>query len=67
MAEFDADKLNAELEQLNREKLAVLEELTEQVLREMRAQKPTPKRADEGRVVIAAVPTKEQRRSGGSR
>ena len=35
MAEFNADKLNERLEQLNREQLATMEKLVEELLKEM--------------------------------
>lgn len=47
MADFDADELGKRLEQLNREQLAALEQLSERVLRELEAARLGPKRADE--------------------
>jgi hypothetical protein len=46
VAEFDADKLDKRLEQLNREQLAALEQLSDRLLRELEAYRPGPKRAD---------------------
>ena len=47
MAEFNADKLNERLEQLNREQLATMEKLVEELLKEMKEGKPVPKRSEE--------------------
>ncbi len=47
MAEFNADKLNKRLEQLNREQLATMEKLVEELLNEMEESKRAPKRADQ--------------------
>ncbi len=46
MAEFDADKLNERLKQLNGEQLASMEKLVEQLLKEMEENRPIPKRAE---------------------
>ena len=46
MADFDAEELGKRLEQLNREQLAALEQLSERVLRELEAARLGPKRAD---------------------
>ena len=47
MAEFNADKLNERLEQLNREQLATMEKLVAELLDKMNDDKPLPKRAGE--------------------
>ena len=47
MAEFNADKLNERLEQLNREQLARMEKLIEELLNEMEKTRPAPKRAEQ--------------------
>jgi len=47
MAEFNADKLNERLEQLNREQLAAMEKLVADLLEKMEEQKAAPKRAGE--------------------
>jgi len=47
MAEFNADKLNERLEQLNREQLATMEKLVEELLKEMEESKPASKRSDQ--------------------
>ncbi len=47
MAEFNADKLNKRLEQLNREQLATMEKLVEELLNEMEGSKRASKRADQ--------------------
>jgi hypothetical protein len=47
MAEFDADKLNERLEQLNRNQLTTMEKLVVELLDEMNEGKPIPKRAGE--------------------
>ena len=47
MANFDADKLNERLEQLNRDHLATMENLVADLLEEMSDYKPVPKRAGE--------------------
>ena len=47
MAEFNADKLNERLEQLNREQLATMEKLVEELLKEMKEGKPVPKRSED--------------------
>ena len=46
MAEFDADKLGERLDQLNREELATMQKLVEELLNEMSENKPVPKRAN---------------------
>ena len=46
MAEFNADKLNERLEQLNREQLDTMEKLVKELLEEMEATKLSAKRAD---------------------
>jgi len=46
MAEFNAEKLNKRLEQLNREQLATVEKLVEKLLKEMEKSRPGPKRAE---------------------
>ena len=46
MAEFDADELGRRLEQLNREQLTALEQLSDQVLRKVEEDRRGPKRAD---------------------
>ena len=50
MAEFDADKLGERLDKLNREQLATMEKLVEDLLREMGEGKPIPERANETRL-----------------
>ena len=50
MAEFDADKLSERLEQLNREQLATMEKLVEELLNDMKEGKPIPKRSDQTRL-----------------
>ena len=45
MAEFNADKLNERLSQLNNEKLATMEKLVEKLLKEMEETRRVPKRA----------------------
>ncbi len=47
MAEFNADKLNERLKQLNREQLATMEKLVEELLKAMDESRPIPKRADQ--------------------
>jgi len=47
MAEFNADKLNERLSQLNDEKLATMEKLVEKLLAEMEEKRPVPKRSDQ--------------------
>lgn len=47
MAEFDADKLGERLDQLNREELATMQKLVEELLNEMSVDKPVPKRANQ--------------------
>ena len=47
MAEFNADKLNERLERLNREQLARMEKLIEELLNEMENSRPVPKRAEQ--------------------
>lgn len=42
MAEFDADKLNHRLEQLNREQLATMEKLVQELLNDMQQNRPDP-------------------------
>ncbi len=46
MAEFNADKLNERLEQLNREQLATMEKLVEELLNTMEDGGPVPKHTD---------------------
>ena len=46
MAEFNPDKLSERLEQLNREQLATMEKLVEELLNEMEQSRPVAKRAD---------------------
>ena len=50
MAEFNADKLSERLEQLNREQLATMEKLVEELLNDMKEGKPIPKRSDQTRL-----------------
>ncbi len=45
VAEFNADKLNERLSQLNNEKLATMEKLVEKLLKEMEETRRVPKRA----------------------
>ncbi|MFL2546187.1 MAG: hypothetical protein ACJ0SL_02330 [Candidatus Rariloculaceae bacterium] len=47
MAEFNADKLNERLEQLNREQLATMEKLIDELLKKIDDDKPKPIRAGE--------------------
>ena len=47
MAEFNADKLNERLEQLNREQHATMEKLVKELLEEMEKDRPVPRRAEE--------------------
>ena len=47
MAEFNADKLNERLEQLNREQLATMEKLIDELLNKMKDEKSQPMRAGE--------------------
>ena len=56
MAEFNPDKLSARLEQLNREQLATMEKLVEELLREAEAGRRGSKRADEGSAVSEPTP-----------
>ena len=66
VAGFDADKLGKRLEQLNREQLAALEQLSDRVLREFESYRPGPKRADGtgGTGADAAVkPSRAKKRS----
>ena len=46
MAEFNADRLNERLNQLNKEQLATMEKLVEQLLTEMEETRLVPKRSD---------------------
>ena len=41
-AEFNPDKLNERLEQLNRDQLAAMEKLVEELLKEMEEGRPLP-------------------------
>lgn len=50
MAEFNADRLRERLERLNREQLARIEQLAEELLNEARHNKPAPKRSGPRRV-----------------
>ena len=47
MTEFNADKLNERLEQLNREQLATMEKLVEEWLKEMEESRWASKRSDQ--------------------
>ncbi len=47
MAEFNADKLNKRLEQLNREQLATMEKLVEELLKNMEESKLATRSADQ--------------------
>jgi len=47
MAEFNADKLNERLKQLNRDQLATMEKLVAELVEKMNDDKPLPKRAGE--------------------
>ena len=47
MAEFDADKLGARLDQLNRGELETMQKLVEELLNEMSENKPVPKRVNQ--------------------
>jgi len=49
MAEFNADKLNERLNQLNKEQLATMEKLVEKLLTEMEDTRPVPKRSDQAK------------------
>ena len=49
MAEFNADKLNERLNQLNNEQLATMEKLVEKLLTEMEETRPVPKRSDQAK------------------
>jgi len=49
MAEFDADKLNEGLKQLNDKQLATMEKLVEELLEKMTDNQPAPKRAGESK------------------
>ena len=62
MAEFNADKLNERLEQLNREQLATMEKLVEELLKEMKEGKPVPKRSEK---TSSSPPPRLSSRSGG--
>ncbi len=63
MAEFDADELGKRLEQLNREQLAALEQLSDHVLRKLEAGRLGPKRVDGSE----AIEQPEAQRSTGNR
>ena len=64
MAEFDADELGRRLEQLNREQLRALEELSDRVLREQETRRSGPKRADgtKGRAQGGARESRRERK-----
>ncbi len=47
MPGFNADKLNERLEQLNREQLATMEKLVEELLNEMEESRRAPNRSDQ--------------------
>ncbi|MCY3731567.1 MAG: hypothetical protein OXF98_09515 [Rhodospirillaceae bacterium] len=47
MAEFDADELNERLEQLNRGQLANVEKLVDKLLKDIKGDRPVPKRSDQ--------------------
>ncbi len=47
MAEFNADKLNEQLEKLNREQLATMEKLVEELLKTMEESRLGAKRVDQ--------------------
>ena len=47
MAEFNADKLNKRLEQLNREQLATMEKLVEELLKNMEESKLATRSSDQ--------------------
>lgn len=64
MAEFDADKLSERLEQLNREQLATMEKLVEELLNDLKEGKPVPKRADQ---THSSPPLGQQKRAAGER
>jgi len=49
MAEFNADRLNERLNQLNKEQLATMEKLVEKLLTEMEETRPVPKRSDQAK------------------
>ncbi len=49
MAEFNADKLNERLNQLNNEQLATMEKLVEKLLTEMEETRQGPKRSDQAK------------------
>ena len=49
MAEFNADKLNERLNQLNKEQLATMEKLVEKLLTEMEETRLVPKRSDQAK------------------
>jgi len=63
VAEFDADELGKRLEQLNREQLAELEQLSDHVLRTLEADRLGPKRAEKS----DAIEQRKVRRSAGHR
>ncbi len=47
MAEFNADKLNKRLEQLNREQLATMEKLVEELLKNMEESQRSSRSSDQ--------------------
>ena len=47
MGEFDADELNERLAQLNRGQLANVEKLVEKLLKDIKGDRPVPKRSDQ--------------------
>lgn len=49
MAEFNAEKLNERLNQLNKEQLATMEKLVEKLLKEMEETRLAPKRSDQAK------------------
>ena len=62
MAGFNADKLGEQLDELNREQLAAIEKLSEELLTEMQRKGPI-RPSDEVRDSSAEIPP-QRRRSG---
>jgi hypothetical protein len=64
VAEFDADALGKRLDELNKEHLAALEQISDRMLRELEAHRLGPKRADgtEGRAPSGASESRRERK-----
>ena len=59
MGDFNADKLDERLKQLNREQRIMMETLAEELLEEMRESKSAPKRADQHQPIVSRSVTRE--------